>query len=368
MKKFITLFLLPLFFVIFAFPVSAKVLTSKEGDITLDQKEVVNDDLLVGAKNADIEGIINGDLFVGAGTVTVTGKIDGNLHVGAGSVTLQGAQITGNAYIGSGQINIKESTVDGSLFVGAGNVSLDQATVIKGSVFAGVGNIIIDSQINRNLYLGAGTASVQDNTEVGMNLYYAYDGENNNVNISDKAVISGEIVKKVLEKQPKVNSKMATVNFKAFKSTALIYWFITTLVIGLLYIRFFKKHLTQTSDIVSKKFWKSFGIGLLIIVTVIPASLLLLVTVIGIPLIKVIFLLIALFTYLSRFIVSLSLGKWMAVKFNWNKKMSNYWLFTIGLIVIAVLKAIPVLGFFTSIVVVSVGLGALSVRLLQQNR
>jgi hypothetical protein len=368
MKKIITLFLISTFFAFSALPVSAKILTSKDGDITLDKKEIVKDDLLIGAKKVVIDGVVNGDVFVGAETVTITGKINGNLHLGSASVTLQGAQISGNTYIGSGYVSVTKTTINGSLFVGSGNVSLDQNTVVKGSLFVGAGDVTIDSQIGRNLYLGAGLANLGDNTKVGMNLYYAYEANSNNINISDKAVISGEIIKKVFEKQPKFDSKMAATGFKAFKSVTIIYWFITTLVIGLLYIKFFKKHLTQTSEIVSLKFWKSFGVGLLIILTLIPTSLLLLFTIVGIPLIKVIVLLTMLFVYLSRFVVSLSLGQWMAVKFKWNKKMSTYWLFIIGLVTISILKAVPVVGFFTSLTVVAVGLGALSTRLVQQNR
>jgi hypothetical protein len=368
MKKIITLFLFSIFFIFLATPVSAKILTNKEGNVELTPKEIVNDDLLIAAKNVVIDGVVNGDVFVGAETVTITGKIYGNLHLGSGSVVLQGAQISGNAYVGSGHISVNKSVINGSLFVGAGNISLDQDTFIKGSLFAGAGDITIDSQIGRNLYLGAGLASINDNTKIGMNLYYTYDSSSNNIKISDKAVISGEIVKKVFEKPTKLDNKIVSNNFKIFKSITSLYWFISALIIGLLYLRFFKKHFIESSSIVSKNFWKSFGIGLLIIITVIPASLLLLITVIGIPLIKVIIVLITLFVYLSRFIVSLALGQWMAIKFKWNKKMSNYWLFVIGLVVISVLKVVPVLGFFTTLVVVAVGLGALSTRLVQQSR
>ncbi len=368
MKKLITLFLISLFFVSCSFPVSAKILTNKDGEVKLDEKEIIKDDLFIGAKDAAIDGTVNGDVFVGAETVTITGKINGNLHLGSASVTLQGAEISGNAYIGSGHVTVTKTTIDGSLFLGSGNVSLDKDSNIKGSLFIGAGDVTIDSKIGRNLYLGAGLANIGDNTKVGMNLYYAYEANSNNIKISDKAVISGETIKKVYEKQPKIDNKMAVGGLKAFKSITSIYWFVTTLVLGLLYLRFFKKHFTETSVIVSKKFWKNFGIGLLIFITIIPASLLLLITVIGIPLIKVIFLLMALFVFLSRFIVSLALGQWMAIKFNWNKKMSNYWLFIIGLVVISVLKAVPVVGFFTTLVVTAVGLGALSTRLIQQNR
>lgn len=368
MKKIITLFLALIIFTFSTVPVSAKFLNNKDGDIVLDKTEVTNDDLFIAGKNVVVNGVVNGDVFVGAETVTITGKINGNLHLGSGTVTLQEAEISGNAYVGSGHISINKSTVNGSLFIGAGNASLDQGTDIKGSLFVGAGDVTIDSKIGRNLYLGAGLANLNDNTKIGMNLYYAYEADSNNIKISDKAVISGETIKKVYEQQPKVDNKMAVNGFKAFKSAISIYWFITTLVVGLLYLKFFKNHLTQTSEIVSKKFWKSFGIGLLIIITLIPASLLLLVTVIGIPLIKVIVLLTMLFVYLSRFVVSLALGKWMAIKFNWNKKMSNYWLFVFGLLAITVLKMIPMVGFFTSLIVISVGLGALSTRLVQQNK
>jgi len=366
MKKIITLLLISIFFISSQTTASAKILTSKEGDINLEKKEIINDDLIIGAKNVTLDNTTNGDVFVGAEKTTINGTINGNLHIGSGDITLKG-KVKGNVYLGSGNITIVGSSIDGSLLMGAGTVIIDKDSVIKGSVMAGVGKITIDSKIGRNLYLGAGTANIQDNTKVGKDLYYAYNESDNKISISDKAVVSGETHRQKYNVNTKTDTKTIKKQLLPLKSAATLMSFISAFVIGLVYFKLFNKHLAASSEVLSKQFWKSLGIGFLIFITLVPAIIILLITIVGIPVIGVSLLMLIVFVYLSKFIVSLSLGTLIVKKFKWSK-VSKFWTFTLGLLVIYLLKMVPALGGIVSFLIVTSGLGALTINLFQQNK
>jgi len=364
MKKIITFLLISVFFISSASTVSAKILTSKDGDIKLEKSEIINDDLIIGAKNVTLDNTVNGDVFIGAENTTINGIVNGNLHIGSGIVILTG-QVKGNVYLGSGDLTVTGSNINGSLLIGAGTALIDKDSTIKGSVFAGVGKITIDSKIDRNLYLGAGNAFIQDNAEIGMDFYYAYNENDNKISISDNAVISGNTHVKKYNVNTNTDSQSVKNQLKPIKFMVTFVSLISSLIIGLLYLKIFKKHFTESANIVSKEFWKSLGIGFLIIITILPAILILLITVVGIPLIGILLLILTLFICLSKFVVSLSLGTWLSTKFKW-RKVSTYWIFALGLIVIYLLKLIPVFGGITSFLITLLGLGALTINLLQK--
>jgi hypothetical protein len=349
------------FFVVFTPNLSAKTLANDEGSVSVGKSEIVNDDLFIGAQTATLDGTVNGDVFIGANSITINGIINGNLHIAASSVTLKG-NVKGNVYVGSGNLTVNSSIIGGSLILGAGSVNIDENSSIGGSIIAGAGSITIDSQVKRSVYLGVGTATIGSTAVIGKDLYYGVAEDGEKVTIEEGAVITGETHK--IEGQmvkPEVTQSQITSGLKSARIFTTLLSFIGALIVGLLYSKLYKNQLTESSDLVSKSFWKSLGIGFLVTISALPVFILLMITVIGIPLAGAIFLTLMLYMYLAKIVVGFSLGIWMAKKFNW-KKLSAFSTFAIGLLVIYILKCIPVIGGFISITVLWVGLGALTVR------
>lgn len=349
---FIFVFVL-VFFTISVTEVSAKVLTNRDGDVNIAKTEVINDDLFIGAQNTTIDGTVNGDIFAGGGNVTINGIVNGNLHVGAGIVTLRG-KIKGNVYIGSGNVTISESIIGGSLLVGAGSVNIDKKTAIGGSVIAGTGSITLDSQVKRSIYLGAGSATIGSNAKIGKDLYYAVNKNGKDINMVTGAVVSGNVYKTSYQPASAPTIKVPQNAGLVMK----ILSFIGALIVGFVYFRLCKVQFTEAANLTSKAFWKSLGIGFLVTIGAIPALLVAMITVVGMPLAGITFLVFLLGLYFAKIVVAIALGNWITVKLKWNE-LSPYWIFAIGLVVIYILKFIPVLGGFVSIVVVWTGLGAL---------
>lgn len=371
MHKILTSLLLFIFaFFIFSITnVSAKVIANDKGSVNIAKTEVINDDLFIGAQTAEIDGTVNGDVFIGAQTVKITGIINGSLHVGANILVLDGT-VKGNVYAGAQNVLVSGSTIGGSLLIGAATVNIDKDSSVGGSILAGAGTLSVDSQVKRSVYAGTGSLIIGSDAKIGKDLYYASGKDQGQTNISSDAKVAGSIYKsEVKTAQSSVNvkavKKQIPTVFGKIKVFAAIISFIGALVVGLLYLKLFEKHLIQTASLVSKSFWKTLGIGFLVTIAFIPGFIILLITVIGIPLAGLAFLILLIYSYLAKIVVGMAFGNWISQKLNW--KMSAYGAFAFGLLIIYFLKMIPMVGFAAWLVVIWTGLGALTLRMFSRS-
>jgi hypothetical protein len=352
-----------MFFSLTTEQVSAKVLTSENGNIDVLKGEVVNDDLFVAAQGTTINGTIYGDVFIGAQTVQIGGIINGNLHIGAQTVNISSAVVKGSIYIGSQTLTITSSKIGGSLLSGSQSMSIDKSSSVGGSIIAGAANINIDSQIKRNVMVGAGVLTIGDETVIGKDLYYAA-GQENMASISEKAVVTGAIHKTDTtnaQKEMQTARKESSSLFTGIKYIGMLSSLIGALLVGLIFMNFFGTNLEETAKLVSTSFWKSMGVGFLVTISLIPGLIILLITVIGIPIAGLAILMFALYAYLAKIVVGSALGNWMAVKFDW--KMSSFSTLALGLFVVYLFKLIPLFGPILGIAVFWVGLGAFTIRI-----
>lgn len=354
------------FFVVSTTSVSAKIMTSEKGSVTVTKTEVVNDDLFIGAQVAEIDGTVNGDVFIGAQMVKVSGTVNGNLHVGANIFELTGI-IKGNVYTGAQSVMVSGGKIGGSLLAGAANVNVDKNSQVGRSVIAGAGMVSINSQVKRSVYAGAGILTVGDTARIGKDLYYAAGDGKSGTNISSRAKITGNIYKSEANTSQaktdfKTMEKITPVALKGFKIVSTFISLIGALIVAFLFYKFFPKTFTESANFVSESFWKSLGVGFLVSISFIPVLIVLLLTVVGIPLAGLAFLLLLVNFYLSKIVVSLPLGEWISKKINW--KISTYGAAFFGLLTIYILNMLPVIGLFTWIIVFWTGLGALTLRLI----
>jgi hypothetical protein len=136
--------------------------------------------------------------------------------------------------------------------------------------------------------------------------------------------------------------------------------------VGFIYFKFFGKGFAETSKLVSGSFWKSLGIGFLVAVATIPAIIILLITIIGIPVAGVAIVVLTLYSYLAKIVVGSALGNWISAKLNW--KTSFYGAFVVGLLTLFVLKMVPFAGALVWMMVGWVGLGALTIRMFSKSK
>lgn len=362
MRKVLVYFLVSVFTFLFvsASSVSAKVMANDNGPVVVAKTEVVNDDLFVGAQSVLIDGVVNGDVFIGASTVKINGTINGNLHVGASVFDLSGT-VKGNVYAGAQNLTVANASISGSLITGGATVVVDKDTTIGGSIITGAGSLNISSQVKRSIYAGAGNLTLGDTTKVGKDLYYASDSV---ANISGSAKILGSTYKAEQSDKAKKDAEAFKNDFpkfiKGFNFAGTMVSLIGALIVGFIYIKLFGGHAVSASDLVTNSFWKSLGVGLTVSIVFIPAVIILLITVIGIPLAGVSVLVFLLYSALAKVVAGLAFGGW--AKNALKRKMSINMTFALGLLLIYLLKMVPMIGLITGLAVFWSGLGALTLK------
>jgi len=348
--------------------VYAKVITEKEGDVTIAKTEIINDDLFIGAKSVTLDGTVNGDVFIGAQSIKIGGTVNGNVHTAAKTIDVSGV-IRGNMYAGAQNILVTGSKIGGSLLLGGASLNIDKDSVIGGSILAGAESLMIDARVTRNVFAGTGNLNIGSGTQIGKDLYYAV-GENK-ATISPEAVIIGAT--HVSEMKTPDNTNVDVVSMKkgalkimaATKVGMTIIWFLGALLVGFVYMKLAEKQFSQTAGIVSGSFWKSLGLGFLVAMAFIPAVIILCMTFIGLPLAGLAVLLFLLYSCLAGTVVARALGTTLLKA---NKKAPVFGAFALGLLLIKVVELIPFVGFFTTLVVFWSGFGALTMQLFTKQK
>ncbi len=382
MKKTICLLLvLIISFFLTTTGVAAKVVAMEKGSYEVGKDEVIDDDLFVGAETVDIEGTVNGDVYIGAETVRVNGKINGDLHVGTGTFHL-GGSVRDDVYVGAGNVTLSKAKIGDSLLIGSGNVCIDEDSSIGVSVIAGSGTFSLYAPVVRNVFVGAGTVEINSEVggearlgggdislgpkaKVGKDLYYTLGEAGKNIRMADDAVVSGKVQKieqKFADKKDIENVKTGIGSaFKTVNIFMTLISFIGAFIVGYLGLKYFPKLFSESASLVSKSFFKSLGIGFLVTLVALPVLIILVLTGVGAALAGILLLVFLLYLYLSKLVVSVSLGNWIAEKFNW--KMSVYGVFAVGLFGVYLLKEFPYFGFILGLVILWSGLGALILNL-----
>lgn len=367
MRRHLSIFLL----LVFVFAVggagsaNAKILTSDGGSVVVAESEIVNDDLFIGAQTAQIEGTVNGDVFVGAQTLKVSGVINGNLHAGGNTLILDGT-VKGNVYAGGQNILVSGAVIGGSLLAGGATVSVDKDTTIGGSLLAGAASLSVDSQVKRSVYAGTGNFTLGNTAVIGKDLYYAAGADPSQTNISSEAKIAGTTYKhEVKTPQNKIDGgaikRKIPAIFGAFKLVGTLVSFAGSLVVGFLYLKLFGKHLNQTAKLIIESFWKSLGVGFLVTISFVPGLIILLITVVGIPVAALATLILLLYACLAKIVVGMAAGNWLVARFKW--KMTPYGTLVLGLSAFYLLKLVPPVGFLAGLIVLWIGLGALTLQM-----
>lgn len=136
--------------------------------------------------------------------------------------------------------------------------------------------------------------------------------------------------------------------------------FISSLLIGLLFIYLFPKFTKEVASVLTKGPWLSLGIGLLSIILFPFAFVILALTIVGIPLAFILFFLFLIILYLVKIFISYFLGSFTLQKL--GKKAEMVWVFVLGLVIYFVLASIPFLGPIFSAAATLFGLGALLIQ------
>jgi cytoskeletal protein CcmA (bactofilin family) len=317
-------------------------------EVVIPAGETVQGDLIASAGTVRIDGRVDGDLVASGGTVTVAGTVTGDALVAAGSTTISG-QVDGDLRVGAGQARI-EGRVNEDVLLGAGQATVASGSQIGGDLIFGTGRMQMDGAV-----AGSVLGSTGDYTRGGS------VGDSERVNLAEPA---GE------QREPTLADRLLDV----------VRRYVSLLVIGVLLVWLLPRLVRGAADSARRRILPSLGFGVLgFIGVIIGLVLLLLVTILvavvlgllslgsltGITLFAgllvaaiLVFLFVLAIAFAAQAVVGLALGR-LVVRGEGHSFGSTLGALAVGLLVVVLVAAIPVVGGWLEALLVLVGLGAL---------
>lgn len=228
-------------------------------------------DVYAGGGTVSVAGTVGADAVVGGGTVIITGNVADDVRVVGGTVVLQGA-VGGDALVGGGQVTLAGRVV-GDVVAGGGVVRIEAP--VGGSVRVGGGEVYINAPIAGNVEADADKITL--GPEAMIQGSFTYRSPKAAV-IEDGAVVAGAVSYEPRKARGDAKAAMA-----AFVTVAFMVKTLSLLVLALVLGLFFKRFSKAAVDAAVSAPWREAGRGLLVLIVLPVLSVILFITVVGIP-------------------------------------------------------------------------------------
>ncbi len=305
---------------------------------------------------------IMGDLFAAGQNIFVNQAVLGSVYAAGADIELSGP-ITHSARLAGGDTVTVKSKIAEDLSVAATNLTITTESVIGGDVHLAGPKIIIDGHVMGDVY-AAGT-DVQINGTIDGNVH----ARANKITVSDTALIKGNltytspntatiasgVIKGKIDYTQQVTKKfMGTFTFD------VIGMILIPFIIGLFLIWLFRYALEKIITMESKKFGQFAWLGLLFLILTPIIAFIFAITLIGLPVSFIIFFLYALTVYITKIVAALAVGSYLYKYVSKSKTFIHPVAgLLLGLVVLAVVVLIPIIGWLVIAIIRLITLGAI---------
>lgn len=319
---------------------AAQSFEGASGTIVVAEGETV-DDIQGAAGSIVVRGTVTGDLSGAAGSIRIaeTGRVDGTVAAAAGTVIVDG-------------------TVGGDVESGAGSFDLTDTGRIDGSLDVGGGSISIDGTVGGDVRAAGDTVVLGPNADVGGE--FRYDAET--FTQSPDASVAGGVV---ADTSLRGDAGIAFGTDLAPAWFGSVYGLAANLVLGGLLLIAFPRFSGSVGERVGDDPLVSGGVGLLVLIGTPILLVLVAITIVGIPL-----ALVGVGAYVVALWVGSVYGKYAFGAWVLDRAGSpNRWVaLLLGLVGIALIGLLPVVGGLVELVALLVGLGAFGLGLRDRYR
>ena len=348
---------------------SARALDARSGpNAVVGKNEVVDSSLYAAGQSVIVEGTVKGDVFCAGQTVEITGHVegdvlcggqsvrvsgvvDGNVRAGGQTVTLSGS-IGHSATVAGQSVNIDSTTSVGrDLSVFGQSVHLE-GTVARDTLIVGQ-NADVSGTTTRNLDVVAQDVTIVNGAHIGGAFTYT---SRNMATVAPGAMIAGATT----HKEPPVHNRPTRAALWGGSFALSVYWFISMVVLGAAGLAAAPILFRRSEAALQKHPWATLGIGVAALFVTPIAALLLAITIIGVPLAIVLILCWIVSLIVSPIFAGYALGMGLAKAMHWQFSFWRHFIpLILGLLVIALLWWVPLLGGLVMFAAVVFGLGAL---------
>lgn len=333
-------------------------------NVSVPQDSTVKDDLAAVGRRIDAAGKTVGNIFllgawvnlsgtssrssfVAGRTIMVSNSTGDDLMAAGADVDISG-KVANNAGIAGGQVTwATPARVGRDLHIAGGSI-LVQGDVGRNLTVAG-GDVSIDGKIGGNAVIRATSLTVGPDAVIKGNL--TYDGENR-PSIRPGAKIMGKTVYHHL-------SMARTHTSGAWNFAGWLLSLFAALLVGLIVTAIAPRSADETADKVLMMPIHSVLIGFIVLVMVPIASIVLMLTVIGIPLGLITLIAYLISLYVGPIFVGLAIGR--SIFRGQHRPNGRLYLdLIVGLVILWLLCALPVIGGLIKFLSILLGLGSLA--------
>lgn len=322
-----------------------------------DQSNWVNSDLLLSEDKVTISNVVDGNAFVAAKEVTVSGEIGGDLFVIADKLNIEGGYVYSSIFACANEITINGVVYD--VYAICNTFNLESNGFIYRDMKINGSTININGKVRRDAYLSANNINL--NAEAGTLIYGDLNYcSNSEISIPEGAV-TGETTYSKLNTTVNNNSVGITIlNYVLSLVKTLLF----TFVIAMILLWLTPKFVERLGKMGVAKSFVSLGIGFATPIAFVIASVLLILSIVGVQLFTLGMFAFIILAYIGFSVASIFFGKLFTklLKMEGNVK---FVLFTLlSTFILWALGQIPVVGWLFSLIIALFGIGATLVNMV----
>lgn len=345
--------------------VSAAVLHAGDS-VNIRAGETVPDDVYAGGSTVLAASTVQGDLYavggtilvtgpvaadavLAGGTVTVTAPVGDDLRVGGGTVLVQGV-VEGDVILGSGQVHVAGNRIGGDVLIGAGSVRLDSP--VQGDVQISGGDVFINGPITGNVYVDADRVTLGSNAVIFGNFSYTSPRE---AVLEDGAEVRGAV-----NYAPRGGRHAGAAAVAAMFSGVVLVKLLMQLIGAILVGLVFRRWSISLVQAVQARPLAEFGRGLVVCIVLPVVSVLLFVTILGIPLGILGFFAFGALLVMSWLMAPVMLGSFVYGWFTRQNHVVSWKTVFLGIGFYFLLGVVPIVGWVAACALMLMTAGAMA--------
>ena len=322
---------------------------------TVTEVAPVAGDLIAAGGSVDVDTDVAGGVVAAGGKVRIGGSVGQSVHAAGGQLSLVGRGPPPPRLAG-GEIEIgPKAHIAGNLGAAAGRIAVRGA--VDGHLSAGAGNLLIDAPIGGDVEAAAGTLELGPNARIGGTLRYR---STEPLKRDPAAQVAGEIVR--IGPDPAQWSSEA----RQVRRGAGLFWTTGLMLLAALLVAVTPRLSASVSESLRGRPGFSLVLGFVVLVCTPIATVLLLVTIIGVPL-----ALLVLFAWLALLPVAwastgVAVGDWFLARAASARGERTRWRVVaavLGVLLLALASRVPWFGGWIGFAALIVGLGAWALQL-----
>lgn len=357
-------YLLSLVVVVLLVPVLGFAADVRQAEVVAKDAKVKN--LYLAGQNPTVDANVTGDLAAAGANLTVNGDVTGSILAAGGNVNLNGA-VAQSVRVAGSTVNI-ESVVGGDVVVFGGTVIFGTKSVVNGDVIIMGGTVDMKGKVLgsiKNSYVGDLTLAGTVAGDVSL-------GQVGTLNVAGTAVVGG-VMKYNSQREATVaaDAKVGSVEYTKVNAPdkagygsnagSVVAGMLMAFVTLLVFIKFMPKFAGSVVNQAIVDPWAKMGVGFLAMFVTPIAMLLLLLTFFGWGVMGYLFMAYGAIFALTGTLTALLAGSFVWKYFRKEKDLVLNWrTAAIGVLLVAVAKMIPIIGWIAAFMVALIVFGTLT--------